>query len=515
MELTAGTGECTAPPSSSSSARLTVNRRGTVRYLSDVIEDIGMGPAQLRAGLLGGGVWFADGAELLLISTVTKALSDEWSLTEYERASVVTVVFIGIFVGNLISGPIGDSFGRLQLIVASYFGIFVFSILSSCVNDLKTLAVIRFFVGASFGIGQPSWTGMSQEITPKNWRVAMNFTTQGFFILGEMYSASLVYRDDPNMQNLHWRWLLRCGAIPSAVFGVLSLLLLNQSPMYLASQGRSDSARAVLEDLRRTNGADGVSLDFTLQANIDTQDDGRLSAMRQRMGIIFGGKYLRTTLILLYACFVMNLMFYGCMYAFPQVLARVETDSTPGMQLITGALYELPSVVLGITLGMTIPRKPTLKLCSVMNAASLLMYCAGANMFSPAWLYKALKRGGYLGIKCFGSIEFMMTYQYAAEVFPTEARITGVAVVAAGGRLAGIMAPLLFEFMQKMSGGFEGFFCLIAVSCVILVPLTEMLPMETAGANLDEPMHEENNVKDSSAGILEKGYGALGASTRL
>lgn len=44
---------------------------GTTRD-QDVIEGIGMGPAQIAWGLLGGGIWLADGAELLLVSAVTR-----------------------------------------------------------------------------------------------------------------------------------------------------------------------------------------------------------------------------------------------------------------------------------------------------------------------------------------------------------------------------------------------------------------------------------------------------------
>ena len=43
--------------------------------LEDVIENIGMGPAQIAWCLLGGGIWLADGAELLLVSAVTRRAS--------------------------------------------------------------------------------------------------------------------------------------------------------------------------------------------------------------------------------------------------------------------------------------------------------------------------------------------------------------------------------------------------------------------------------------------------------
>lgn len=39
--------------------------------LGEVIESIGLGPSQFKAGVLGGSVWMADGAELLLIGSAT------------------------------------------------------------------------------------------------------------------------------------------------------------------------------------------------------------------------------------------------------------------------------------------------------------------------------------------------------------------------------------------------------------------------------------------------------------
>ena len=44
-------------------------------HSQEVIEGIGMGPAQVAWGLLGGGIWLADGAELLLVSSVTRCVN--------------------------------------------------------------------------------------------------------------------------------------------------------------------------------------------------------------------------------------------------------------------------------------------------------------------------------------------------------------------------------------------------------------------------------------------------------
>merc|ERR1719199_1726418 len=98
--------------------------------IGEVVDRLGFGAAQARAAFLGGGVWLADGAELLLISSVTAAVADEWGFSALQRGAVVSIVFVGILAGNLFSGPVGDNFGRRQVILWSYTGIFVFSIVS-------------------------------------------------------------------------------------------------------------------------------------------------------------------------------------------------------------------------------------------------------------------------------------------------------------------------------------------------------------------------------------------------
>jgi len=49
--------------------------------LPRLVEKIGLGPAQLKVVCIAGAVWFADGAELLLISAVTDSISEKWGLS--------------------------------------------------------------------------------------------------------------------------------------------------------------------------------------------------------------------------------------------------------------------------------------------------------------------------------------------------------------------------------------------------------------------------------------------------
>merc|ERR1719272_2927372 len=74
-------------------------------------------------------------------------------------------------------------------------------------------------------------------------------------------------------------------------------------------------------------------------------------------------------------------------------------------------------------------------------------------------------QGGMYGMKLFTSGVFCMVFIFYSEVYPTIARATGFATVMTVGRCGSIAAPLLFEFMRKVSSP-EAFFYLIMVATV-------------------------------------------------
>ena len=83
----------------------------------EVIEAVGLGfpqalgffPSrhwsQVLATCLCGFIWAADGAELLLLGAVTNAVASEWALEAWQRGVIVSVVFVGILLGNTVGGP--------------------------------------------------------------------------------------------------------------------------------------------------------------------------------------------------------------------------------------------------------------------------------------------------------------------------------------------------------------------------------------------------------------------------
>lgn len=464
--------------------------------LGDVIERIGLGLAQFRTGVLGGCVWLADGSELLLIGTVTRAVSQEWHMHAWQRGMVVSVVFVGILIGNAISGPMGDRLGRRLPILISYTGIALFSVWSAMAQGFHQLAAIRIFVGASFGIGQPAFNALCTEVTPAYWRICMNSLTSSLFIVGELYSALLVWYDDPQMHELDWRWLLLMGAIPSAVMLIFSYFFLHQSPSYLAIHGEYDQAVQVLKSMRHDNGADHVNVEF--KPLPPRAPSTPLEAIMAPMRVIFSVRMLFSTLVVIYSCYTLNMVYYGSLYAFPQVVTDVDMGSSPAMSLILGVLWEFPGILLAVACGTYFARKPVMVGYLFAVSVSLIAFAFGAKAqitdHSAHWIYHGLMHAGYMGIKCFSVVGFVAVYQYSTEIYPTVARTTGTAACVAGGRLGGMVAPLIFETLLDRTGSFEAFFYFMGVLCIVNLVLVVLLPFETSGKALDD-IHDDDETK--------------------
>lgn len=491
----------------------TRNPKGSDKKLGDVIEQIGFGYAQLRIAFISGGVWLADGAELLLIGTVTRAVSDEWHMAAWQRGFVVSVVFVGIFIGNGIGGPLSDSKGRRALMLYSFLGIAVFSILSAMTTSFWCLSAVRLLVGISFGIGQPANKVLTSEVAPSKWRIAMNSVSQLLFIVGEFYSASLIYTQDPTMRNLHWRWLLILGALPSVICGLLAYMYLPDSPSFLAAHGDYVGAQKVLEKMRCDNGAGPVALDFHAEPPKDEEQESSFNNAMSSIKLLYSPTLLYSTLTVMLSCFTCNVLYYGSLYAFPQLLAEADTGVSAAMGLMIGAGWEVPGVLLAAMCGMAWRRIPAMAVYLVLTSISLALFIIGVSDIEiNKSLYNMgihgisfadgvsishwLTQCGYAGIKCFPIIGFTVVYQYATEIYPTKARTTGTAACIAGGRAGGILAPTIFEELYDNTGSYVMFFYLMLACCAINFVLVLFLPFETYGKQLQEHMDEARPLTD-------------------
>jgi len=452
--------------------------------LFEVIEEIGFGLFHVITFVMCAGIWFGEGAEILLINTVTKAVSEEWHLDPVAKALVVTVVFVGILTGNLLSGPLGDNYGRKSVIMVAYVCFIASGIISSFAQTVIALAAARFFVGISFGIGQPCTYALASELTPVWWRFASSTVLQFGFTVGSLYSSLLLMYDDPSLQHLHWRWLLRMGTIPGGVCLIMSVFFLYQSPSFLAINGRYDEAVKVLDAMKWFNRANSVSSEFTPPPpNVD----GSLwDNMKEQATNVLGRQMLWSTTVVVFSCFTINLLYFGYIYSFPQVLPGVFLQTSAAFSLFVGGLWEIVGFVIGLIIGNELTRKQAMKVYLVGTILCALSFTCGALFAERGVAAHIAIHAGYYGIRAFPCLGFTVVYQYGAEIYPTPARSTVSAFCLGAGKVGGMLAPILFECFQSAFQSFSPFYVFTAACACLNFLLIDTLPFETAGALLTE-----------------------------
>lgn len=472
-------------------------RSARKKSLTDIVEEIGFGPTHLRYIVTGGAVNFADGSELLLISAINKSLTSEWHLTPFSRGSLVTIVYFGVLAGNLSSGPIGDKYGRRICMLISYAVVFVACYVSSYSNGYAELAIFRFVCGYGFGMGVPAYNALVSEVTPRAWRMLFMCTSFLFFSSGELYGAVLILLDDPSMEDLDWRDLMRKAAIPAAVFFVIAWIWLLESPHYLALIGEDKLSKETLRSNARDNGLTDIDVEFKAVPKHEREEEKSCT---------FGSEFLilcnpslgSTTFACVYTALSFNFTYYGVLYAFPLLLPELAGKSgSAGLQLMIGALWEIPGALVAALLGSYFYRKPALRLTVLCMAIFAFLFVMGTTLVQGT-AGDATFHFGYYGLKggtaAYGGLMYLLT----SEVYPTSLRTTGCAVAAGFGRVGCMVAPLFYEFLHTLTGSHALFFFIIAFACILNAFIISLIPIEPATANLANTV---DDVEDPSSDV--------------
>lgn len=59
--------------------------------------------------------------EMVVISLLHEPLKAEWGLDELSFATLGSVIFAGLLVGNLSGGLLADKFGRRNTLIGAFF----------------------------------------------------------------------------------------------------------------------------------------------------------------------------------------------------------------------------------------------------------------------------------------------------------------------------------------------------------------------------------------------------------
>ena len=180
--------------------------------------------------------------DFFLIAFVMSVIGPEWKLTYGQGALILYGAGLGAICGSLVSGALGDVFGRKMQTV---LGTLICGICAGCIGFLPTgawvgLAILRFLVGFGLAAGVTPALTIVVEQTPTRFRTGMT----SFFIV--FASAGTLLASFTSATLLHafgWRGVAMTGFVAVAI-GLVVWALVPESVRWLAAKGRFNEARA-------------------------------------------------------------------------------------------------------------------------------------------------------------------------------------------------------------------------------------------------------------------------------
>lgn len=460
--------------------------------IDDVIDNLGAGPSQWYFLFFVGVVGSANGAMKALFGVLAVIIGADWHLSGLQQGLLVSVVYVGQGLGSLVSGYFSDSFGRRPPLIVASALMCIFATASSRALGFTTLLVCRFVLGLAFGIDTSAANTIVAEVCPSAWRLRMNAGIGVLFVVGWLCSLGLVWHEDPQMLDLHWRSLTLFTAVPSLIAFVVSWALLPESPRYLAATRQRSLAVGVLERMREWNNRRDVDVD-SWSDNLEPSSLETGGSYAQ----LFGQQVRWKTIVLCFSTLAINYTYYGGNYALAALLPTRTMRFAPATNLILNAFMEVIGTVLGVSLDRVVSRKQGILLYQGLVAGSTASF-AMAMRFVPmhsestdvthAMPMLIASMSMYVSQFAF-AIGWTFLYVYITEVFPTVWRATGFGFVTAVGRLGSIGAPLAVELLQSHVGP-QAHFTVAAIVLTVNAMMVGTLSLETKDRQLSEISRE-------------------------
>jgi AAHS family 4-hydroxybenzoate transporter-like MFS transporter len=398
----------------------------TVSAAEAALENQRIGGLQLRVAALCTLVQICDGYDLNSVAWAVPSLIKAWHLPPPMFTTAFLWSSIGILVGALSAGPIGDRFGRRPLLLVSLTIFGLASLLSATADSIATLSLWRFFTGIGIGGGFSGAAALTGDYAPHRLRATMIMATftgapLGGFLGGQIVAVLLGHYD--------WPVIFIVGGVFPLVLVLALALWLPESPRFLTRKQTLSPSQAAL--LHR--------LDIA-----PTQDHAVDVAQGNPVRLLFSEGYALQTVLLwiIYFCSLLNLFLFA--YWMPTVLTMI--GMSPPQAVFASSLRDFGALFAVLYLGLAIDRVGPERMLALHYAIGAVFIAVIALVALP---YAMLLVMSFLaGMTIIGSQTG--ANGTCGKLYPARMRTTGLGWALGIGRLGGIAAPVLGGYLLSL-----------------------------------------------------------------
>jgi putative MFS transporter len=416
--------------------------------------------------LIGIGMFF-DGFDVYVAATVLGATLQSGFSTIGQNAQFVSVTFLGMMLGSLLTGFLGDRYGR-RFTYQANLAVFGFaSIASAFAPSMNVLILLRGIMG--LGLGAEMVVGFSTltEFVPPRargrWLGALSAMVVSSLPISGLVATAIIPR-------FGWRAMFVLGGLGALAVWYLRKAL-PESPRWLESVGRDEEANALLQAIEREVSSQRGPL--PPPSKLTTTQ--KLSGLRS----LFGPVLLPRVIVGAVTLIVANTLIYGFVLWLPTFFVREGRSiaASFGSSLVMSIGAPIGSAI-GAFTSDSWGRKPT-----IVGASLLTIFVGSFYPFvkDPVVLVVV---GFLLMIPIYILVTLLFAI-YVPELFPTEVRMRASGICNTFGRGATIITPFLVVALLK-SHGIGGVLSFMIALLIVQILLVFFLGIEPKNRRLEE-----------------------------
>jgi SP family sugar:H+ symporter-like MFS transporter len=444
---------------------------------------------------------FLFGFDTSVINGAVDAITDNFHLGSGITGIVVAIALIGSAVGAWFAGNLADRWGRPRVMLVGAALFLISSIGSGLAFSTWDLGFWRFVGGLGIGVASVIGPTYISEVAPASLRGRLASLQQLAIVLGIFVAllsdAWLAAGPDGALTTKlfgldAWRWMFLVGAVPSIIYGLLSLSI-PESPRYLVSKGRHASAFKVL---RRVLGEtpDQVNARIDDMSKSMTREAG--PSFKDLRGKRFGLLPLVWVGILLAA--FQQLVGINVIFYYSTSLWR-SVGFAESFSYTASVITSVTNVVVTVVAILLVDRVGRRRLLLVGSAGMFLSLGVMALGFAQATLVPddkgvlAPQLSGFWGVATliaanlfvvfFGASWGPVMWVLLGEMFPNRIRAMAMAIATAANWIFNFIITVTFPPLRDLSLGFTyglyAFFALLSFFFVLAkIPETKGMELE-------------------------------------
>ncbi|MEY2429755.1 MAG: transporter, family, xylose:H+ symportor [Verrucomicrobiota bacterium] len=397
---------------------------------------------------------------------------------------------IGCLIGALAAGALSDKFGRKRLLIVAALLFAITSIGNALAGNFTIFIAWRIFGGVAIGLASNLSPMYIAEVAPAQIRGKLVAVNQLTIVIGILLAQCInwfLVRNlpagvtDDFIRNSWfvqqgWRWMFGLTAIPSLLF-FFGMMLVPESPRWLARNGKSDRARAILariggEQYARAAVADIESTVASEEAQrvrfSDLLEPGMRKVLVLGVGLAVFQQWCGINVIFNYA----EEIFRAAGYDISSVLKNIAWTGSVNLAFTF--------VALGV-----VDRGGRRPLMLFGSAGLALIYIAMGFCYHAGVKGLPLLLLVLAAIGCYAMSLAPVAWVVISEIFPNRIRGAAMAVAVSSLWIACFILTYTFPVLNARLGP-AGTFWLYAAICVLGFLFIKMRLPETKGKSLEQ-----------------------------